>query len=272
MTVSTLGSFSHEDSVERQGLTSTMRWNAPTRFAIRLWCVFFVIVVLPRSSQFFTYFNVWPRIINSVGRWPITHIFGWPDRSWAPPMSGADYLPDFLAVAVLGSASLIIAVVWSLADRRDSYLPRLFTWVFTTQRYLLSALMLFYAWDKILPGPSGWGPTVEKVTLPVTQLTPMALLWAFMSVSRPYVVFTGVVEFVGGVLLLTRRTTCMGALITTGAMINLFLLTLTYDVNVKLLSGQMLLMAVVLLAPYAKRLTLALREQPTGSVSPPHLF
>src|SRR4030095_10507846 len=100
----------------------------------------------------------------------------------------------------------------------------------------------------------------------------MARLWAFMSVSRPYVVFTGVVEFVGGVLLLTRRTTCMGALITTGAMINLFLLNLTYDVNVKLLSGQMLLMAVVLLAPYAKRLTLPLLDQPTGSVPLPHLF
>ena len=75
-----------------------------------------------------------------------------------------------------------------------------------------------------------------------------------MSASRPYAIFTGVVEFAGGLLLLTRRTAMFGALLSTAALANVLMLNLAYDVNVKTAAGVMFAMAIFLLAPHTTRL------------------
>jgi hypothetical protein len=84
------------------------------------------------------------------------------------------------------------------------------------------------------------------------QLPPRDLLWTFMEASRPYQVSAGLVELAGGLLLLTRRTTIWGALISAAAMANVFLLDIGYDVIVKFLAGQILLLGVFVAAPYVK--------------------
>jgi hypothetical protein len=101
----------------------------------------------------------------------------------------------------------------------------------------------------------------------------MNLLWAFMGASRPYVIFAGLVEFAGGLLLLTRRTAMFGALLSTAALANVLMLNLAYDVNVKVAAGVMLTMALFLLAPHATRLgQVFLLNRPTHSAPRPPLF
>jgi len=202
----------------------------------------------------------------------MTHVLGLPEHSWVPPMSGADYLPDFIAAAVLALLSVLIAIAWSLIDRRGSH-PRLFAWVYTTVRFTLAALLLFYGWDKILPGQFGDGVNIQRITPPSSQLSPMELLWAFMSASRSYTIFCGLMEFTSGVLLLARRTAILGSLLSTVAMANVLMLNVGYDVNVKFLAGQMFLMALVLFAPHVKRLwKFFILQQPTTLVPLPPLF
>jgi hypothetical protein len=70
-----------------------------------------------------------------------------------------------------------------------------------------------------------------------------------------YEFFTGCAEIVGGLLLFIPRTTLLGALICAADLSNVFILNMTYDVNVKGLSSHLLLMSVFLLAPDARRLT-----------------
>jgi hypothetical protein len=82
----------------------------------------------------------------------------------------------------------------------------------------------------------------------------MGLLWTFMGASIPYVIFTGAAEMLGGLLLTTRRTTLLGALVGIGVMSNVVMLNFSYDVPVKLYSSHLLLMAVFLAAPDLKRL------------------
>ena len=121
-------------------------------------------------------------------------------------------------------------------------------------RFVLAALLLWYGWGKILPGQFGLGVDAIYLPRPVAGLTPMNLLWAFMGASRPYAIFAGLVEFAGGLLLLTRRTAMAGALLSTAALANVLMLDLAYDVNVKATAGVMLTMALFLLAPHATRL------------------
>lgn len=241
------------------------RWSTATRFIFRVWFVFVLIMILPRSLEFFASVGVWPFIAETIGRWPIVHVLHRPEHLLAGPMSGADYLPDFIACGVLAGVSVVMALGWSLiaAPKRDH--QRLFAVVYTLVRFLLGSLLLYYAWDKILPGQFGPGPNLEKVVRPAAQLTPMELLWAFMSSSRLYTVFSGLAEFAGGILLLTRRTALLGALISTFAMANVFMLDVAYDVGVKFLAGQMLAMALSLMAPYAIRLArILLLHEPHG--------
>jgi hypothetical protein len=84
--------------------------------------------------------------------------------------------------------------------------------------------------------------------------SPMGVLWRFMQASQPYTSATGVIEVLCGLLLISRHTTLLGALLSAGATFQIFLLNMCYDVPVKLMSGHLLLMALTLIAPDAKRL------------------
>jgi len=62
------------------------------------------------------------------------------------------------------------------------------------------------------------------------------------------------VELIGGILLLTPRTSLLGALVCLAAVAEVFVLNMTYDVPVKLLSFHLMLMSIFLLLPELKRL------------------
>ena len=99
----------------------------------------------------------------------------------------------------------------------------------------------------------------------------MRLLWHFMGTSPAYTVFTGLVEVVGGLLLFSRRTTTLGALILAAAFANVTLLNFGYDVGVQLNTTIYALMAMALLAPDLKRLASALLADPQVTAGPRRL-
>ena len=82
----------------------------------------------------------------------------------------------------------------------------------------------------------------------------MGLLWTFMGASRAYTIFGGLGELTGGLLLLWRRTTTLGALVVIAVMTNVVMLNFSYDVPVKQYSVHLVLMALYLLLPEARRL------------------
>jgi hypothetical protein len=93
-----------------------------------------------------------------------------------------------------------------------------------------------------------------------------------MGVSRPYTIFGGLAECAGGVLLLDRRTTTLGALVVAAVMTNVVMLDLSYDVPVKLYSSHILVMALFLASTDARRLAnvLVLRRKTDPAPLHPH--
>ena len=75
-----------------------------------------------------------------------------------------------------------------------------------------------------------------------------------MGASESYNVFTGAGEILGGLLLTTRRTTLLGAIVSLGVLGHVAMLNFSYDVPVKLFSLHLLAMAVFLIAPDLRRL------------------
>jgi hypothetical protein len=75
-----------------------------------------------------------------------------------------------------------------------------------------------------------------------------------MAYSQGYQFFGGLAEVIGGLLLLFRRITTLGALICAGVLANIFALNVFYDVPVKIYSFLLLLMSFYLLYEDFRRL------------------
>lgn len=160
------------------------------------------------------------------------------------------------ALLVAGAATL----VWSLLDRHRRDYRRAHVWLRLYLRYLLAAVALSYGLVKVIPSQFA-PPSLVALLTPLGELTPMRLLWNSMGTSMAYTIFTGIVEVAGGLLLLWRRTTPLGALLLAAAFANVSVLNFGYQVGVQLNSTIYLLMALTLLAPDAKRLATALLER-----------
>jgi uncharacterized membrane protein YphA (DoxX/SURF4 family) len=187
---------------------------------------------------------------------PSTVLTGSGDRPW-------NYI-QHLVIAILATLGTI---VWSVVDRRRTAYPRLADGAQVVLRYYLASAMLFYGIAKILrlqfPDlAQGW------LDLRVGELPPMGLLWTFMGHSLPYTIFAGLLEALGGVLLLWRRTATIGALVTAAVMTNVVMLNFCYDVPAKLYSSQLLVMAMMIALPSARRLIAAAIGRATPEVAP----
>ena len=101
-------------------------------------------------------------------------------------------------------------------------------------------------------------PSSSRLAQPLGDMSPMGLLWTFMGFSPSFQIFTGAIETLAGLLLTTRRTTLLGALVAVAAMTHIFALNMCFDVPVKLYSFNYLVMAVFLVAPELPRLMLVL--------------
>ncbi|MBL8111758.1 MAG: hypothetical protein JNK60_02655 [Acidobacteria bacterium] len=120
-------------------------------------------------------------------------------------------------------------------------------------RLCLALALISYGAAKVYP--SQFPPlAIDRLLQRVGDASPMGVLWTFMSASPAYTVLAGAAEILAGILLCARRTALLGALFAAGILANVFALNLCYDVPVKLYSGQLLLMALLVMVSDAARL------------------
>jgi hypothetical protein len=95
---------------------------------------------------------------------------------------------------------------------------------------------------------------LHMLATPLGDLLPMRFSWLFIGFSKPYEIFSGLMEIFAGSLLLFRRTATLGAMVATGVFLNVMMLNLCYDIPVKIYSMQLTFVALFLLANESKRI------------------
>ena len=229
-------------------------WSLATRVAFRFCFAFLLLANLPFPL------NVVPGIdVDGYARQAWSGLIGLVDGPWfGVQADGAfngsgdriwHWIQLFLQVSIAAAATL----VWSVADRRARSYPRLGHWLRVYVRFALAMVMISYGAMKVIPSQFP-PPTLDRMIQPFGEASPMGLLWTFMGASTAYVVFTGMGEIIGGLLLTARRTTLAGALLCAGVMLHVVVLNFCYDVPVKIFSSLLLFQALFLIAPDAKRL------------------
>ena len=160
-----------------------------------------------------------------------------------------DYVKS-LSILVIAAA---VTLIWSAVGSRKTRYTYLHDFLRTYIRFFLAYNLISYGVDKVLPLQFP-APSADRLMTTYGDSSPMSLVWTFMGSSRAYALFTGAFEILGGLLLVLRRTTTLGALIGAGVLANIVMLNFCYDVPVKLYSSHLLLMALFLLFPDLRRL------------------
>ncbi|BAD55537.1 hypothetical protein NFA_6920 [Nocardia farcinica IFM 10152] len=171
-----------------------------------------------------------------------------------------------LVVAVAGVA------VWSVVDRHRSDHRTLAAWYLLGIRIMLAGQLLSFGFAKAIPTQMP-EPSLTTLLTKYGDLTPMAVLWSQVGVSRPYEMLLGAAEITAAILLLIPRTALLGAMLALIDTLQIVVLNMTFDVPEKISSVHLLLMSVVLLAPEARRLTrVLLLDRATGPSAVPYPF
>jgi len=236
-------------------------WSLLRRIALRFGVVYFLLFTLwipvhflpiPPIPQFYDkYRALWRIVIVWVGEslLRLQVETGIPN----PGNGSKDTMFNYVQLLCYAGFAFAVTVIWSLLDRRRANYERLQRWFWLYLRLALGITMIQYGAAKVFPSQFP-PPSLTTLLEPFGESSPMHLLWTFMGASTLYTFFAGAAEVLGGVLLLIPRTTMLGALVSLGAMANVLMLNLGYDVPVKIGVSNLVVMSLVLLFPDLRRL------------------
>lgn len=163
-------------------------------------------------------------------------------------MTGSgDTTASYIRLLLHAVAAGIGTLAWTLIAGSRARYRRGLHWFTFALRLAVAMSMLLYGLAKIGEGQFA-SPTDMRMLQSYGDSSPMGLLWTFMGHSKVYSSFTGMAEILGALLLLSRRTTTLGALVVVGVMSNVVMLNFCYDVPVKLYSSRLLVWGLFLAA------------------------
>ncbi|WP_067813697.1 DoxX family protein [Nocardia inohanensis] len=185
--------------------------------------------------------------------WAATHVLGLRVTS---TQVGSDSAYQWTALFLIVVIAVAATGVWSVLDRRRLRYTRLYGWSRVGFRFVLAIAMFYFGMAKAIPTQMPF--VLNRLVEPFGNFSPEGVLWSQVSVSTPYQISLGVAELLAGVLLVVPRAATAGALLCAVDMTQVFLLNMTYDIRLKTVSAQFLLLSLFLLAPHARRLSVVL--------------
>lgn len=246
-------------------------WTPVQKFFFRFFCCLFLIYIFPfpldsipfvneiskinekltawYTAIFEAYTNLWHKIIPWLGQ----HVYHIKTPITIFTNGSGDTTYDYSLLLTELLLVLIATIVWTVLDRRRGSYHTAYYWLRVLVRYYLAVNMFGYGFAKVFHLQMPF-PYLSQLVQPFGDKSPMGLAWSFIGYSNAYSAYTGWGEVIGGALLLFRRTTTLGAIVSAVVMLNVMVLNYCFDIPVKLFSSVLFLMCVVLIAPDAKRL------------------
>ncbi|MGV9667845.1 DoxX family protein [Nocardia niigatensis] len=200
-------------------------------------------------------------------KWVGRTVFG-ADVALNPNSGSGDQAYLWVLVFCVLMLAVVGTVVWSVLDRRRTEYRRLAGWFLLFIRLCLAGQMLGYGFAKLVPTQMPV-PPLDALIQPLGNMTHSSMLWLQVGTSPVYEMLLGAAEVMGGILLLLPRTTLAGVLLSLVSMAQVWILNMTFDIPVKLLSFHLMLLCLVLLAPEARRLTAVLTGSAAGPAATP---
>ena len=149
--------------------------------------------------------------------------------------------------------SLVFCIIWSFLDKKRKNYDSLFYWLLVVARYYLALQLFVYGFNKVFKWQF-YLPEPNTLYTPLGSVPPDLFYWSTMGISRSYTVFLGIAEVLAASLLLFRRTTLFASLLSVVILVNVLVINFSFDISVKIYSAFLLLLALLIAVPDAKRL------------------
>lgn len=242
-----------------ENLSPTLTWNAYQKISFRFaflliiqFIVFFDWSVNPILSHLYYEAHL-AEFLDTTISWTGKNLFKI-EYTIVSPYDGQhnDRTYVFLLYFNMAMVSLLGAMIWSALDRNRSHYQTHYYWLTVFVRYYLAFTLFLFALEKFfkLQFPDlGYNTLTEQLG----DMSPMSLAWAFFGYSYGYNVVMGIAES-AALLLLFRRTTTLGALLTLATLANVMAVNYNYDVHAKLYPTSLFALTLFLLLKDLTRL------------------
>jgi hypothetical protein len=232
------------------------RWTLAEKINFRFLFVFFLLFIIVENNGAFPFFDVLMQYptegLHAFVVWLGKNVLRLPYDIVHFTYGSGDTTYDYILVLCCFVIAVISTIIWSLVDRESESYPKLYYWLTVIVRFYVGLMLISYGMVKIfkLQFPS---PYLYRLLQPYGDSSPMGLAWTFLGFSKGYNYFMGFAEVAAG-LLLFRRTTTFGALLTMMTAANVMAINYFYDVPVKILSTALFVLSLFLASRDLKRL------------------
>lgn len=136
----------------------------------------------------------------------------------------------FYTGGVFALLALTYTIYWHRKQKAENFNSGIrHAWLQGIMRYFIAFEISTYGFAKILK--TQFGHIYSRDDVPVGNLTGFDLTWNYFGHSYTFAVILGLMQIVGGILLLFRRTTLLGALLLLPVMINVVFINIFYQID-----------------------------------------
>ena len=251
-------------------LNTATTWHPARKFLFRFFFTYFFLYCFPFPLDAFDfttpvvrpYYNFLDWLVSRVGE-NLFHIHAEPAYPMFDKVDDSGYGLVFLYMNLL--ISTVVALAWSFFDRRRKNYEKLYQWLRLYLRFFLAAYLFGYGFVKIFPSQFQ-EITASRLTQTVGDQSPMLLAWNFMGYSTVLMKLNGIAEVIAGILLLFRRTTTLGAILSACVFGFIAVMDFCFNVPIRLLASHLLFMSIFLIIyDYRKLLNVFVLNKPTSS-------
>ncbi len=159
--------------------------------------------------------------------------------------------------------AIFASIFWILLDRSRKNYNKIFYWFIVVLRIYLIFFMFAYGSVKLIQLQFPY-PSLTRMMQPLGDFSPMGLAWTYLGYSKGFNLFMGIMEVSGGLLLIPRRTSTLGAFVTMGVMLHVAVMNFMYDIPVKIFSVHLTLIALFIFSTDLKRfINVFIKNKPT---------
>lgn len=159
--------------------------------------------------------------------------------------------------------ALVIALFWIILDQKRKSYNQLMYWFIVILRVFLIFFMFTYGFVKIIQLQFPY-PSLTRMMQPLGDFSPMGLAWTYLGYSKGFNLFMGIMEVTGGLLLIPRRTSTLGAFVTMGVMMHVAVMNFMFDIPVKIFSVHLMLISLFIFSTDIKRfINVFIKNKPT---------
>jgi hypothetical protein len=222
------------------------RWTKTQKIAFRIAFIFFLLFSFPLDTGF--YRMIFHFDYARLNYRDLTEVVAFFNPQFINIFSASGFFglasyvnyPFILFIAIIGG------IIWTSIDKKTKSYNLLYYWLRVFARYRVAYAGIGWGYKKlfVMQMPR------EYEGLWNTELIDFfakRLYWEAISVVPRYEVFLGFAEFIGGFLLLFRRTTGIGAAITLVVFGNIAISNHAYDIGEQVPSAAMAMLSIFIL-------------------------